>query len=63
MTQDYDWIVYDEDRNPLAYKKPDEEPVFIDPERAVLQMIDTVKTMQTASINASNLLADLSRML
>jgi hypothetical protein len=59
----YEWIVKDSGGNVLAYKLPEENPVFIDAEGAVLQMIETIKVMQTASKNTSNLLADLSRML
>jgi hypothetical protein len=61
MTPDYDWIIYGEEKEPLAYKKPNEEPVFIDAEAAVLRAIETMKTMNTVNINTSNLLSDLSR--
>jgi hypothetical protein len=59
----FEWMIVDEKEKLLAYKKPDEDPVFIDAEGAVLQMIKTWKSLHNAHLNTSNLLADLSRML
>jgi hypothetical protein len=58
---DYEWIVVDDKQEPLAYKKPGEDPVFIDSEKAVLQCIETMNAMNRAHKNSQNLLADLSR--
>ena len=59
----FEWMIVDEKEKLLAYKKPDEDPVFIDAEGAVLQMIKTWKSLHAAHLNTSHILADLSRML
>ena len=59
----YEWIVIGNKNEILAYKKPNEDPVFEDAEGAVLQMIKTLKELRTANLNTSHILADLSRMI
>jgi hypothetical protein len=60
----YEWIVIGEPKNEiLAYKKPNEDPVFVNAEGAVLQMIKTLKELRTVHLNTSHILADLSRMI
>jgi hypothetical protein len=60
---DYDWIVVGSDQQPLAYKKPDSDPVFIDAEAAVLKCVEVISQMNQVNTNTQNLLADLSRLL
>ena len=60
----YEWIVIGEPQNEiLAYKKTNEDPVFVNAEGAVLQMIKTLKELRTVHLNTSHILADLSRMI
>lgn len=59
----YDWVVISSDGKELAYKKPDEDPVFIDAEAAVIKAIEIIKTMQITQLHTSHILADLSRMI
>ena len=59
--RDYDWIVVDEKGGPLAYKRPEEDPVFLDSEKAVLQCIRSMKDLQTSLLNTQLLLSDLTR--
>lgn len=61
MKLEYEWIVKDSG-DTLAYKKPGEDPVFIDAERALLQCITVIETMQKDSKKAQHLLADLTRL-
>ena len=58
---EYEWIVKDDDGEPLAYKKPGEDPVMIYPEKAVVKCIETIKSIQSTLLSTQNLLADLSR--
>ena len=58
---DYDWVVIGSDGKELAYKKPGEDPVFIDAEAAVIKAIEIIKEMQTTQLHTSHILADLSR--
>lgn len=57
----YDWIVIGEEGSPLAYKLPEEDPVFLDPEKAVLRCIQSMKDLQTSLLNTQLLLSDLTR--
>jgi hypothetical protein len=57
----YEWIIKGSLEEILAYKKPDEDPVFIDSEKAVLQCIEVMNAMKNSHKNTQNLLADLSR--
>jgi hypothetical protein len=61
MEELFEWIVKGDDGEALAYKKLDEEPVIIFPEKALLKCIETIKNMSTVNLNTQNLLADLSR--
>jgi len=57
---DYEWIVVDEKGSPLSYQVPGEDPVFLDPEKAVLQCIQAMKDLQTSLLNTQLLLSDLT---
>ena len=59
----YEWLIISDENKILAYKKPNEDPVFEDSEGAVLQMIKCWKSLHAAHLNTSHILADLSRML
>lgn len=61
LTPQYEWIVKGSIGEVFAYKKPGEDPVFIDSEKAVLQCIETIDAMNKSHKNTQNLLADLSR--
>lgn len=60
---EYEWVILDNSNNILAHKKKDEEPVFINAEKAVLEMIKIWTATDIARKNASNMLADLSRLM
>jgi hypothetical protein len=58
----FEWIIID-NNNILASKKPGEDPIFIDAEKAVLYMIEAYKSMEVARKNALNMMSDLSRLI
>lgn len=60
---EYEWLIVDDKNNILASKKPNEDPVFLDAEKAVLEMVQCLKTMHSVNKNTSNLLSDLSRLI
>lgn len=57
----YEWVVTNEEHKIFAYKKHDENPVFIDAERAVLQLVKELKVIELTNRNISHLISDLSR--
>ena len=60
---EYEWLIIGNDNEILASKKPNEDPVFNNAEKAVLEMVKCLKTMQNVNKNTSNLLSDLSRLI
>ncbi len=58
---EYEWIVISDEQVTLAYKIREENPIFIDAEAAVLQLIKSMKIEQHTNKKIMHLLLDLSR--
>lgn len=58
---EYEWVVISDEQVVLAHKKYGENPIFIDAEAAVLQLIKSMKIEQHTNKKIMHLLLDLSR--
>lgn len=57
---EYEWVVVSDEQVVLAYKKYGENPIYIDAEAAVLQLIKSIKIEQHTNKKIMHLLLDLS---